>query len=95
MAKKLLVIINLFAIDQDVFEADGDNNLKHIASVPIDRIGEMIYSLAGAKDGIEEIEIDGNQDYIQKVGFEVLEGLEKLYSNKNVRVKLNGEVFNK
>lgn len=94
MAKKLLVIINLFAIDQDVFEADGDN-LKHIASVPIDRIGEMIYSLANAKDGIEEIEIDGNQDYIQKVGLEVLEGLEKLYSNKNVRVKLNGEVFNK
>ena len=94
MAKKLLININMFAIDQDVFEADGDN-LKHIASVPIDRISEMIYSLANAKDGIEEIEIDGNQDYIQKVGLEVLEGLEKLYSNKNVRVKLNGEVFNK
>lgn len=94
MAKKLLVNINMFTIDQDVFEAD-DDNIKHIASVPIDRIGEIIYSLANAKDSIEEIEIDGNQDYIQKVGFEVLEGLEKLYSNKNVRVKLNGEVFNK
>lgn len=94
MAKKLLIMINIFAVNQDVFEADGDN-LKHIASVPIDQIGEMVYSLANAKDGIEEIEIDGNQDYIQKVGLEVLEGLEKLYSNKNVRVKLNGEVFNK
>ena len=94
MAKKLLVMINMFAMNQDVFEADGDN-FKHVASVPVDRIGEMIYSLANAKDGIDEIEIDGDQNYIQKIGFEVLEGLEKLYSNKNVRVKLNGEVFNK
>lgn len=94
MAKKLCVNIDMFTINQNIFIAD-DDKVKLIASVPVDRVGEIVYSLAGAKDGIEEIEIDGNQDYIQKVGFEVLEGLEELYSNKNVRVKLNGEVFNK
>ncbi len=94
MAKKLLVNINMFAFDQSVFEIDGDT-VKQIASIPINQIGEMVYSLANTEDGIEEIEIDGNQNYIQKVGIEVLEKLTKLYSDKNVRVKLNGEVFNK
>lgn len=94
MAKKLLININMFSFDQDVFETDGDS-VKHIASVPIDQINEMVYSFVNTKESIEEIEIDGNQDFIQKIGYEILEGLEKIYSNKNVRVKLNGEVFNK
>lgn len=93
MAKKLCVNINMFDLNQDVFVAENEE-IKHIASVPIDRLSEIVYSLAGVNDGVEEIEINGNQEYIQPVGYEILEGLNKLYSEKNVRVYLNGEILN-
>lgn len=93
MAKKLCVNISMFDFNQDVFMTDGEI-IKHVASVPMERLSEIIYSLTGTEDGIEEIEINGNQEYIQPVGYEILEGLNKLYSDKNVRVYLNGEVFN-
>lgn len=89
---KMFVKVDMFTINQDVFLEHG-GEIKHIASVPTDKLGEIVYSLVNSKDGIEEIEIDGNQKYIEKIGQEVLEGLNKNYSN-NVRVKLNGKVSN-
>lgn len=92
MAKKLFIKIDMFNLNQDVLLTQ-DNDIEKIASVPIDSVGKIVCSLAGEKN-VEEIEIDGNQEYIQKVGLEVLEGLENYYTDRNVRIKLNGKVFN-
>ena len=92
MAKKLCVKINMFDANQQIFIAK-DDEIKYIASAPMDRISELAYSLAGERE-VDEIEVDGNPDFIQQIGMEILEGLEKFYSDKNVRVKLNGEIFN-
>lgn len=93
MAKKLCVKINMFDANQELFLAE-DGEIKHVGSVPMDRISEAAYSMAGAR-GVDEIEVDGNPDFIQQIGMEILEGLEKFYSKENVRIKLNGKVFNK
>ena len=93
MAKKLCVKINMFDANQEIFIAEDDDKIKHIASAPMDRISELAYSLAGKKE-VDEIEVDGSKDLIQQIGMEILEGLEKFYSDKKVRIKLNGEVFN-
>lgn len=93
MVKKLFVKVDMFSFNQDIFLAD-DENIKHIASVPIDRLSETLYALADAQQ-IESIDIQGENEFIQKIGYEVLEGLKNNYSNENVRITLNGEVFNK
>lgn len=93
MAKKLCINVHMFDMNQDIFIAEN-GAIEKLASVPANEIGNTVYSIAKSKD-IEEIEVNGNQNFIQQIGYEILEELEKLYSNENVRVKLNGEVFNK
>ena len=86
---KLLVNINMFSLNQNIFiEEHGE--IKPVASVPMDQISDLIITF---KD-VEEIEIDGNQKFIEKIGMEVLEKYKQKYSNSNVRFKLNGKVFN-
>ena len=86
---KLLVNINMFSLNQNIFiEEHGE--IKPVASVPMDQINDLIITF---KD-VEEIEIDGNQNFIEKIGMEVLEKYKQKYSNSNVRFKLNGKVFN-
>jgi hypothetical protein len=48
MVKKLFVKVDMFSFNQDIFLAD-DENIKHIASVPIDRLSETLYALADAQ----------------------------------------------
>ena len=90
---KICVKVEMFSMNQDIYIADN-GEVKHIATVPMDRVGEMVFSLAGTHN-IDEVEINGNTEYIQQIGYDILDGMEKFYSNKNVRVKLNGKVFNK
>ena len=86
---KLLVNINMFSLNQNIFiEEHGE--IKPVASVPMDQISDLIITF---KD-VEEIEIDGNQNFIEKIGMEVLDKYKQKYSNSNVRFKLNGKVFN-
>ena len=89
MAKKILVNINMFSMNQDVYiEENGE--IKPVASVPMDQIGDLILTFKN----VDEIEIDGNQGFIEKIGIELLDKYKQKYSNFNVRIKLNGKVFN-
>ena len=92
MAKKLCVHIHLFSFNQDVFMADG-NDVKRIASTSIDRLNDVITTTMQDNE-IDEIELNGDEQYIQSIAYRLLEGIEKFYSNENVRITINGEVFN-
>ena len=91
MAKKLLININMFRVNQDVYEIDGDH-ANYLASLPLDEVSRAVYAFGNGD--IEEVEVDGNTDFIQKIGYEIIDELNKYYSDRNVRVKLNGEIFN-
>lgn len=93
MAKKLIVKINMFSINQSIYTIDENSKIKIISDIPLDKLSDYIYSITGS-DEIEEIELDGPEAYIQKYGFDILENLSQNYSNRKVKVKLNGEVFN-
>ena len=91
---KIVVGINMFSLNQYIYELHEDGQVETVAATPIDRLAEAVYSLVGTREDIEEIELDGPTEYIQKYGFEILEGLAQNYSNRNVRISLNGKVFN-
>ncbi len=88
MANKLITNIETFSLNQKIFLVNGPE-VKVIASVPTDRVGETLVGLIYTKD-IEEIQINGANTYINKICKEVTEN--KDY--KKVRILKNGEVFN-
>ena len=94
MAKKLVVGINMFSMNQSIYELHEDGKVDIVAATALDRLGEAVCSLIDSSNEIEEIELDGPTEYIEKYGFEILEELAKNYSDRNVRLNLNGKVFN-
>lgn len=91
MAHKAIINVNMFDLYQMVYLVD-DNN-KPVKSMSV-LLGDLVnYVLYKEKD-INEIEIDGNKNFIQKIGLDFLTECNKNYSNRNVRIILNGEVFN-
>jgi len=93
MAKKLIVKINMFSINQSIYTIDENSKIKIISDIPLNKLSEYVYDITSSED-IEEIELDGPEAYIQKYGFDILENLSQNYSDRKVKVKLNGEVFN-
>lgn len=93
MASKLFVNIDMFTINQDISLIDN-GEVKYLMSVPIENLDKAIYSLVGSNNNINDIELHGNKQYIQKTGYKILEGLNKIYADRNVRITINGEVFN-
>ena len=93
MAKKLIVKINMFSINQSIYTIDENSKIKIISDIPLNKLSEYVYDITSSED-IEEIELDGPETYIQKYGFDILENLSQNYSDRKVKVKLNGEVFN-
>ena len=94
MAKKLMIHMNMFSLNQAIYLSHEDGKIEIIDNIPTDKISETVYGLIGPNDWIEEIELDGPTSYIQKYGFDILEYLEKNYANRNVRIYLNGTLFN-
>lgn len=93
MAKKLYTKINMFDLAQTVFLVK-DEKVTKMTSVPTDELGTTFASLVETQD-VDEIELDGNTLYTQKIGQEILENITRLYSNnKNVRININGKIFN-
>ena len=93
MAKTLLVSINLFDFNQTVCVFDNTQMYKRF-SVPMEELEDAICSLVSTENNIEDINIEGQQDFIQTIGNELLTRFNQNYSNMNVRIILNGKVFN-
>lgn len=92
MAKKIFTKINMFDLNQQVFLADGED-IKLISTPTMAEMKGLIFSLLDSNT-IQELEFDGNEKYIQAVGMDILEDLTKKYSNRNVRILINGKIFN-
>ena len=43
---------------------------------------------------IDEVELDGDEKYIEAIGLNMLTDLAQKYSNRNVRIRINGKIFN-
>ena len=94
MAKKIFTKISLFDYNQPIFIADK-NDIKLVDSVPIDDVKKVLFSLMSDNDDVEEIEFNGNEKYIKTIGEEMINEIITQYSNnKNVRITINGKIFN-
>ena len=94
MAKKLLININMFDRYQPIYYIE-DNKPIRTTTVLMDELVNYILYNDQWNTGIEEIEIDGNKNFIQKIGQDFInEWQNKFSNNSNVRIVLNGEVFN-
>lgn len=82
----------MFSTSQNIYLVQ-DDKAESIAATALDRIPEAVCSLMDQFD-IDEIELDGPSKYIEKYGYDILSELEKNYANKNVRINLNGTLFN-
>ena len=88
MAKKLLININMFDRYSPIYYVEDDQPIR-VTTVPIDELVNYVLYNDRWNTGIEEIEIDGNKNFIQKIG-----QWQSKFSNRNVRILINGEVFN-
>lgn len=94
MAKKLLININMFDRYSPIYYVEDDQPIR-VTTVPIDELVNYVLYNDRWNTGIEEIEIDGNRNFIQKIGQDFInEWQSKFSNNRNVRIVLNGEVFN-
>lgn len=94
MAKKIFTKISLFDYNQPIFIADKDD-IKLVDSVPINNVKKVLFSLLSDNDDVEEIEFNGNEKYIKTIGEEMINEIITKYSNnKNVRITINGKIFN-
>lgn len=94
MAKKLLININMFDRYSPIYYVEDDQPIR-VTTVPIDELVKYVLYNDRWNTGIEEIEIDGNKNFIQKIGQDFInEWQSKFSNNRNVRIVLNGEVFN-
>lgn len=91
MAKIMYVGLNMFSFKQDIFVREDDNSIKHLISVPLDKLGETICNYLTDED-IGTIEINGNEEYSNQLLYDLNYLLTTAYSERNVRVLLNGEV---
>ena len=92
---KLFIQTDMFNINQSVFLIQNDV-IVSTTKVPLDQFKDLpIFNLEREKDSIDEININGNQKFIEKIGYDIISNLKNNYSNRQVRIKLNGEIFNK
>ncbi len=93
MAKKLLININMFDRYSPIYYVEDDQPIR-VTTVPIDELVNYVLYNDRWNTGIEEIEIDGNKNFIQKIGQDFINEWQSKFSNRNVRILINGEVFN-
>lgn len=84
----------MFEMNQSIFLADSNNDIQLISQVPLNEIPSVLFSLLNDNDDIEEIEFRGNRDFITPITETTLKDIKSRYSNRNVRVNINGKVFN-
>ena len=83
----------MFDLNQPIFLADTEADIKMVAQPEIGQIENTLFVLM-EDNPIDEIEFNGNEKYIQSIGEEWVKNLKSKYSNRNVRISINGKVFN-
>ena len=91
MAKKIFTKISMFDLNQQIFLADGDN-ITMVANPPMENVKETLFALM--EPDIEEVEFNGSEKYIKAIGNEIINELVRKYSDRNVRVLINGKILN-
>ena len=84
----------MFEMNQSIFLADSNDDIQLISQVPLNEIPSILFSLLNDNNDIEEIEFRGNRDFITPTTETTLKNLKSKYSNRNVRISINGKVFN-
>ena len=83
----------MFDLNQPIFLADTEADIKMVAQPEIWQIENTLFALM-ENNPIDEIEFNGNEKYIQSIGEEWVKNLKSKYSNRKVRISINGKVFN-
>ena len=92
---KLYISIALFDLYQDIFLVTKDS-VNLYSKVTMEDIPELVYSALSKDDfSIDEIELHGNPEYCEKTGYEIESLIKQRYSDRNVRISINGEIFTK
>ncbi len=95
MQDKLLCKFNLFDLDQKIYlYSSVKNKVIEIGTCATENVGDMIVSLLINKPSIGEIELSGNASYAQKTLETIRNYQSNEYNFKNVRISINGKVFN-
>lgn len=93
MEYKMFIDVKLFTLHQNIYIANDEGEIEKIVRSTVDNMNDTVIGLMEKQD-FSEIEISGNQEFIQSIGEKLLTELKLTYANKNVRMLLNGKVFN-
>lgn len=88
-----MINVNMFDVHQSIYLIENEKPVK-TTSVPLNELVDFVLGNEQWNKNIEEIEIDGNKNFIQKIGYDFKTSIQKQFSNRNVRILINGEVFN-
>jgi len=91
--KMIYITLNMFTRNQDIIFVDTLGKLQYIASASYEQLSETILNFSVTKC-IENIYIDGNPVFAEKLIYDLKHNLKTNYSNMNVRIYLNGEICN-
>lgn len=83
--------VDLFSIDQTIYEQDG-NNIKIIAKVPMDNLGNFIARYAN-ENNINEVHLIGFTDFTVDIKNKIIEANQTKFKNNisiNVILKKKG-----
>lgn len=90
---KIMINVNMFDMYQTVYYIENDKPTK-VTSIMTNNIVNFVLHDEQWSKNVDEIELDGNKHFIEKIGNDLITELQTKFSNKNVRILINGEVFN-
>lgn len=93
MAKKILIDLN-FVGTNHLYVVDENNDIQPIRFGVIQDIKFTLDQLLQENDNIQDIYLTGQENYAQGFQKELLNDVVKKYSNRNVRVYINDQIFN-
>ena len=93
MAKKILIDLN-FVGTNHLYVVDENNDIRPIRFGAIQDIKFTLDQLLQKNDNIQDIYLTGQENYAQGFQKELLNDIVKKYSNRNVRIYINDQIFN-
>lgn len=93
MAKKILIDLN-FVGTNHLYVVNENNDIKPIRFGVIQDIKYTLDKLLQENDNIQDIYLTGQENYAKGFQKELLNDIIKKYSNRNVRIYINDQIFN-
>lgn len=93
MAKKILIDLN-FVGTNHLYIVDENNDIQPIRFGVIQDIKFTLDQLLQENDNIQDIYLTGKENYARGFQKELLNDIVKKYSNRNVRIYINDQIFN-